>query len=80
MKTKSQEFYKKFYDDNRISLLQYESLRSNFSKMVDDVLGEDYYNLAMDVYECDRVCCEDITNKAKSKGFFRSLLKKLQGY
>ena len=49
---------------NRIRLLQYESLRSNFQKMVEDVLGKDYYNMGMDVYECDRICCEDITRRA----------------
>lgn len=56
--------YRDFYGENRISLLQYESLRRNFSLMVDNVLGEDYYNMAMDVYDCDTACCEDITRKA----------------
>jgi hypothetical protein len=56
--------YKKFYEENRVALLQYESLRRNFSKMAYKVLGDDYYNMAMDVYDCDRICCEDITIKA----------------
>tara|TARA_R110000744_G_scaffold71891_1_gene144839 strand:+ start:1898 stop:2155 length:258 start_codon:yes stop_codon:yes gene_type:complete len=51
-------------EENRIALLQYESLRKNFSIMIDKVLGEDYYNMAMDVYDSDRICCEDITIKA----------------
>ena len=59
------EFYKKFYEDNRVALLQYNSLRENFSSLIDSVLGKDYYNMAMDVYECDRICCEDIEHKAK---------------
>ncbi len=59
------EFYKSFYDENRISLLQYKSLRKNFQKMVSAVLGNDYYNMAMDVYESDKQCCEDITYKAR---------------
>jgi len=58
------DFYKKFYDENRIRILQYESLKGHFQKMINDVLGDDYYNMAMDVYECDRICCEDITRKA----------------
>ena len=62
-KTKTSEFYKNFYDNNRIALLQYNNLRKHFSIMVDNVLGVDYYNMAMDVYESDRICCEDITNK-----------------
>ena len=57
------------FDRNRISLLQYESLRKNFKKMVKDVLGEDYYNMAMDVYDADRICCEDITRKANMSIF-----------
>lgn len=60
---KPPEFYKEFYEQNRVALLQYESLRSNFSAMVTDTLGEDYYNIAMDVYDADRICCEDITIK-----------------
>ena len=50
--------------ENIVPLLQYESLRKNFSKLVDDVMGDDYYNMAMDVYDADRICCEDITRKA----------------
>jgi hypothetical protein len=58
------EFYKSFYEENRIALLQYKSLREHFGLMIDNVLGEDYYNMAMDIYEADRICCEDITRKA----------------
>lgn len=62
---KTPEFYKEFYEQNRIALLQYESLRYHFTKMVDDVLGKDYYkNMGMDVYTCDEICCGDITRKA----------------
>lgn len=65
------EFYKKFYDENRVDLLQYASLRINFNLMIDDVLGEKYYNMAMDVYDCDRICCVDITEKANRTIFQR---------
>ena len=67
--------YKKFYEENRIALLQYESLRNNFNKLIDEVLGEDYYNMAMDVYDCDRICCEDISRKCK-QGFFSRLFNR----
>ena len=71
------EFYQEFYDKNRIPMLQYDSLRKNFQNMVDDVLGKDYYNYGMDVYECDKQCCEDITRKAKKKtGFLKKLFLK----
>jgi hypothetical protein len=58
-------------EKNRIALLQYESLRKNFSEMVDKVLGSGYYNMGMDVYECDRICCEEITLKANRSALGR---------
>ena len=64
-KEESYEFYKSFYDKNRVRVLQYENLRECFKKMIDDVLGKDYYNMGMDVYDCDRLSCEDITAKSK---------------
>ena len=67
------EFYKKFYEENRIALLQYESLRENFHAMVNDVLGADYYNMGMDVYTCDKICCEDITLRANRSALQRLL-------
>ncbi len=69
------EFYKAFYEENRVRLLQYESLRRNFSNMVDAVLGRDYYNMGMDVYTCDEITCMHITQKAN-----RSALQRLLGY
>lgn len=66
---KNLEFYKNFYEENRVKLLQYESLRKHFNNMVKTVLGTDYYNLGMDVYEADRICCEDIIKR--TKGFWQ---------
>lgn len=63
---KSLEFYKEFYDKNRIPMLQYDSLREHFQKMITDVLGPDYYNMGMDVYECDRICCEHVASKIQN--------------
>jgi len=56
--------YEDFYHENRISLLQYDNLREHFQVMVNKVLGPDYYNMCMDVYESDRQVCEDITARA----------------
>ena len=72
---KTPEFYKKFYEENRIPMLQYESLRSCFNSMITKILGENYYNMGMDVYTCDEICCEDITSKAKSRNFLEHILK-----
>ena len=54
---------------------QYTNLRNNFNKLVTEVLGPDYYNMAMDVYEADRICCEDIAIKA-NMGWIERLLDK----
>ena len=76
MKARSYEFYKAFYDENRIPILQYQSLRKNFQKLVTVVLGKDYYNYEMDVYECDKQCCKDIANR--SKGFLHRIFPKIK--
>ncbi len=72
---KDNEFYKLFYDENRVSILQYDNLRIHFNKMVRDVLGEDYYNIGMDVCQSDRQCCEDITRKLKKQSIVRKFLQ-----
>jgi len=71
-KIKEADFYRDFYEKNRIPVLQYESLREHFNNMIKNVMGNDYYNMGMDVYECDRICCEDITYKAN-----RTILERL---
>ena len=65
----SLEFYKSFYEENRIRVLQYDSLRRCFYKLVEDVLGKDYYNMGMDVYQCDKLSCEDIAFKLKDRWY-----------
>ena len=67
------EFYKKFYDDNRVKLLQYNNLRDQFKRMITIILGPDYYNMAMDVYDCDRICCDDIVRKFKNRIYFYNI-------
>ncbi len=56
---KKYDFYKDFYDEHRVSILQYNNLRKHFNKMINDILGPDYYNIEMDVYQSDIACCED---------------------
>jgi len=65
------DFYKSFYEENRVRLLQYENLRKHFRLMVNDVLGNGYYNMAMDVYEADRICCKDIVRMANRSAIER---------
>ena len=60
---------------DEISKRQYANLRENFNKLVKDVLGDDYYNMAMDVYDADRICCEDIARKANRSWLERLMAK-----
>jgi len=71
---KTYSFYKKFYAQHKIIAFQHQNLRKHFDKLVDDVLGEKYYNLGLDVYHTDKLCCEDIKEKAQS--FWQKLFKK----
>ena len=59
------EFYKDFYNKNRIKILQYDNLRFHFNKIIKSVLGKDYYNMGMDVYTCDELTCKDIIKRTK---------------
>ena len=73
MTKKNYKFYKDFYDQNRIALLQYESLRKNFTVLTNNTLGKDYFNMGMDVYICDELTCEAIAKKANKTGLQRLL-------
>lgn len=44
----------------RLLKLKYNNLRKNYSELTDTVLGEGYYNLAMDIYTCDNIVADDI--------------------
>jgi hypothetical protein len=70
---KTPEFYRKFYEDNRVALLQYKNLRTHFNIMVANIFDEGYHVVVGDVYGADRACCEDITKKAKESWFKRLL-------
>ena len=43
--------------------LQYMNLRKNYSKVIQHILGKDYYNMACDVYTCDDFCADDLIRK-----------------
>ena len=57
--------------DMESSILQYKNLRHYFNEMVINVLGDGYYNMGMDVYECDKETCEAITRRANRKWYER---------
>ena len=53
-----------------------ENLRKNYNKVTEHVLGDDYYNMACDVYTCDDFTCNDLIEaydelkKAKNNWFY----------
>ncbi len=48
-----------------IGLLQYSNLRNNINRVKNEVLGEDYWNVGMDVYTCDKFMCDSLIHKYK---------------
>lgn len=48
---------------DEIRMAQYSNLRANFNSLVKYTLGDNYYNMAMDVYQSDIDCCDDIKMK-----------------
>lgn len=68
------KLYKAFYDKNLIAIEQYKSLRNNFNKLTITVLGSNYYNMAMDVYDSDKCVCEDIIKKLHKPTWITRLL------
>ena len=66
-----------------LAVPQYVNLRDCFTTiLVDPILGEDYYNYAQNVYECDRQKCLDIAARFREvekkyifwKGFALSII------
>lgn len=45
----------------------YLDLMKHHYKMLDEILGKDYYNYGCDVYSCNRFACEDVTQAYKSE-------------
>lgn len=45
---------------DKITQLQYANLRKEHDRLIDHVLGSDYYNMGMDVYGCDTETVNDL--------------------
>lgn len=63
------EFMKEYEqrEVDRISLLQYENLREHFGRLIDETLGENYYNMGLCVYSCDRFTVDDLIYRFNKK-------------
>lgn len=57
------------------SLLIYNNLRKNFNGLKNEILGQDYYNMGMDVYSCDDFAIEDILRKFRKLEFKSKMYK-----
>lgn len=53
----------KCQEKDRVTNKLYASLCSNLDAMKDRILGDDYYNLGLDVYQTHRFLCRDIVHK-----------------
>lgn len=62
--------------DNRIAMLQYQSLRKNFDKyLVKPILGEEYYNMGLDVYTADELTCHELKREFDNLHSSNTILK-----
>lgn len=62
---------------DNISEMQYSNLRKNYNSICDDILGENYYTMAMDVYVADDEISNDIKRKFKNQNDTIRYLKSL---
>ena len=54
------------YDDKtRLKLIHYDTLRQYYNKLIEQILGDDYYTLSPDVMNPDMEACGDMINRIK---------------
>lgn len=57
---------------------QYKNLRKCFYDiLLDPIMGKDYYNMGMDVYQSDRYCCIDLKKKFDDLEFDMRMWRKI---
>lgn len=58
---KTRVFLDDEYEEGRHAILCYTNLRKSFKEiLLNPILGDKYYNLATDTYNCDIECCKDL--------------------
>lgn len=59
----------KIAKDKKYELLDklYKHVCKEFQRVVDELLGEDYYNMGMDQYTCTTMMADDLISKYKKK-------------
>ena len=54
------------YDDKtRLQLKHYENLRKHYNKLIEEIMGEDYYTISPDVTSSDMEAYGDMVNRIK---------------
>lgn len=53
----------------------YNNLRKNYSDLVDTILGENYYNLYMDIYSNDDMIADDIKREFHDLKLYKKMFK-----
>ena len=54
------------YDDKtRLQLIHYNNLRKYYYKLIEEIMGEDYYTISPDVMNSDTEAYEDMIHKIK---------------
>ena len=61
--------------DKKILEQVYCNLRTNYTKLTDEILGDDYYNTACDTYNCDDMICEDILQEFKKLRAYKFIIQ-----
>ena len=55
------------YDNKvRLQLIHYNNLRKYYNKLIEEIMGEDYYTISPDVMNSDTEAYEDMIYKIKS--------------
>lgn len=68
------------YKDDKSLMIHYTNLRQCFSKLIEAILGKDYYNTACDTYTCDKLACEDMlyTLKHNTRRKYKKNIKEIE--
>lgn len=61
----------------RVAQLQYDNLRYELEPMCTEILGKNYYNTALDIYNADHQTISDMRREIRS-GFFGGIAAKLR--
>ena len=59
--------YKDIKREKELYEYMYDELRKQWERIVDNLLGKDYYNYGCDHYSCDKLTADDLIYKYKKR-------------